>query len=418
MKIKVSQNLRDLAFFLRPYAKLFIVGGYIRNGLLGITETDVDLASSLPPEKLAEILKGTRYEVIKKNTDVGYLQIKVDGEVYEHTTFRRDNYFQDGRHKVKSVNYVDDVREDAMRRDFTINALYYDIETGKIIDIYSGVLDLKAGVIRTVEVPGFVLAHDGRRILRMVRLASELGFKVDYATLVAAKKYTRLLHDISPSIKFTELMAILHASKKFSISKKGAHLIGLNYFNQLHLWNSFFITITKVKFKMVKRVKYKNIFYGFLIDVIDTLKPDCIEYFLKDLLGKKGFCLPKKFFEDTNTIICGYYDAIHKMNNKFYFFKYYEYFEEIAELLQSYKKTLYSKYKFFYSYINKHNLPVKISELAISGEDLIEHCPELNSKKYNVVLVELLSKVFDGELTNDKHSLIQEVKNGISNNRY
>ena len=258
MKIYVSKNLKELSTLFAPHAKLFIVGGYVRNSLLGFRETDVDLASSLTPEKVATLLKDTKFEILEKSQTIGYVKIKVENEVYEYTAFRKDNYYRGGTHKVHSVSYVEDLRQDAMRRDFTINALYYDIETEKIVDIYSGLLDLKNRVVRTVEVPGYVLAHDGTRILRMIRLASELNFKIDFATLATAKKFAHLLHDVSPQRKFQELQNILKASTRYPTSQKNAHIRGLGYFNDLRLWNSFYISTSRVHLKAVKKMNVEN----------------------------------------------------------------------------------------------------------------------------------------------------------------
>lgn len=415
MKIKISQNLLELAELFQKHGKLFIVGGYIRNSFLGFTETDIDLASSLPPEKIVSLLKNTKFEIIEKIMKNGYIKIKCGDEVYEHTTFRKDNYYESGMHQVESVEYLTDIRQDAMRRDFTCNAIYYDIISQKIIDIYSGILDIKNARIRTVEVPGFVLAHDGVRILRMIKLASQLNFKIDFATFATAKKYTKLLADISGARKFDELMAILQAPKRYSISKKNAHIKGLSYFNDLHLWNSFYIPISRVRLKMVKNVSAENVFFGFLIDVIDSVKPDCIEYFLKDLLGANGLCQSNAFVNHCNSIICGYYDAINQENNKTYFFKHFDDFKKIGELLAVKSKKLYSKYNFFYHYIQKHKLPISLRELKINGDDLKENFKDIPSKKYNIVLQGLLDKVFDGVIENQREALLKEVENDYSN---
>ncbi|MBR5226663.1 MAG: CCA tRNA nucleotidyltransferase [Clostridia bacterium] len=414
MKIYVSKNLKELSSLFAEQAKLFIVGGYVRNSLLGFRETDVDLASSLTPEKVISLLKDTKFEVLEKSQTIGYVNIKVENEVYEYTAFRKDNYYRGGTHKVQSVSYVEDLRQDAMRRDFTINALYYDIETEKIVDIYSGLLDLKNRVVRTVEVPGYVLAHDGTRILRMIRLASELNFKIDFATLVTAKKFAHLLHDVSAQRKYQELQNILKASTRYPTSQKNAHIRGLGYFNDLRLWNSFYISTSRVHLRAVKKMGVGNIFYAFLIDVIDTVKPDCIEYYLKELLGKGGYCLPNSTIQYTNNIICGYYDALNKLQNKKYFFKYFNYFEKIGELLAVKSKKLYAKYKFFYSYIIKHKLPTNVKELQISGADIKKTYPNLPEKKYGAIMTDLLSKVFDGLLLNEKNTLLEEIKNGFT----
>lgn len=418
MKIFISTNLKELSAIFAPHGKLFVVGGYVRNSLLGFQDTDVDLAGKLTPEKVVQILAGTKFEVIAKSAQIGYVKIKADDEVFEYTTFRKDNYYNSGAHHVCSVSYVDDLRKDAMRRDFTINALYYDIETEKIIDIYSGVLDLKNHIMRTVEVPGFVLAHDGMRILRLIRLSAQLNFKIDFATLATAKKYAHLLHDISPAKKLGELFAMLQASTRYPISRKNAHIKALSHLNELHLWPSLYVQANRVHLMMVKKVSPEHLFYALLIDIINTTNPDCVEYYLKDLLGTEGFCQPSTTIAHTNNIICGFYDALNKMNNKAYFFKYFQYFEEIAPLILAQSKKLYGKYRFFYSYILKHKLPTSVKDLAINGKDLKLEVPELPEKKYSAVLGELLSKVFDGEIQNEKTALIQEVKNVYPNKYY
>lgn len=407
----------ELAEIFSKSGKLFVVGGYVRNSLLGFTDTDIDLCSKLSPEKVASILKSTKYEVFDEMKSFGVVKIRCGEECYEHTTFRKDNYSKSGEHSPQSVDYVSDLREDAMRRDFTINALYYDILNKKIVDIYSGLLDLKNEVIRTVEVPGYVLAHDGVRILRMIRQASELGFRIDYATFATAKKNTKLLGDISCTRKYEELMAILHSPKRYSISKRTANVKGLNYFNDLRMWTYFYVPASKIRIKMVKKVEIENTFYALLIDIIDTINPDCIEYFIKDLLGKNGFNLSTAEIALTNNIICGYYDALNKMNNKIYFFKYFNYFDKISELLSAKSKAIFSKYKFFQAYIIKHKLPITLKDLKINGEDL-KSFPQIPEKKYNTVLYELLGKVFDGEVNNDTDSLKKEIENDISSNKY
>ena len=410
MKIKVSENLKELAQKFEKHGQLFVVGGYVRNSLLGFTATDIDIASRLSPEKVAQILKNTKFEIVEKLPQFGSVKIKCGDEIYEHTTFRKDNYFSGGDHTVESVDYVTDLREDAMRRDFTVNSLYYEILTEKIVDIYSGLHDLRNGIIRTVEVPGYVLAHDGVRILRMVRQASELGFKIDYATFATAKKNTRLLADISPYRKFEELKSILTSSQKYPISKRNSNVKGLSYFNDLRIWQYFFVPASRIKLRMIKKLDVENAFYGLLIDIIDTINPDCIEYFIKDLLGKNGFNQPNAFITLTNHIICGYYDALNRMNNKQYFFKYFNYFNRIGELLSAKSKKLYSKYKFFQSYIIKHQLPISLKELNLNGNDLKQEFPDIPERKYNQILLTLLEKVFDGEVSNDKESLIAEMK--------
>lgn len=418
MKIIISENLKKLATILEPYAKLYIVGGYVRNALLGFCGTDVDLTASIPPEKMIKILEGTKFEVLDKSFKMGTMKIACENEIWDYTTFRKDNYSSGGSHRPKNVDFIEDLRQDAQRRDFTINSIYYDILAGKTIDIYSGILDLKKRIIRCVETPSFVFSHDGLRILRMVRFASELDFKIDKTTLMTARKMAYQTNDISPYYKYAELSAVLNASKKYPISKKDAHIKGLSLYNELKLWNSHFVSASKIHFNMSKKVSVENALLGLLIDIIDKILPPCIEYFINDLLGKSGFNLPPNVVRHYNQVICGYYDALNKMSNKKYFFKYFNVFDKISEILPLKNKALFAKYKFFYSYIKKHKLPISIRELKINGNDLKENFHALSPKKYDTVLMCLLEKVFDGLVKNDKENLIKEVENDIRNDNY
>lgn len=416
MKIIVSENLMALAKKLKKYAPLYIVGGYVRNSLLGITPSDVDLASKLTPERIAEILNGTKFEVKEISKKLGTITIRCGKELWEHTTFRKDNYDTTGRHVPKNVDFVEDVREDAKRRDFTINAIYYNILKDEIVDVYSGVYDLQRKILRCVETPSYVFKSDGLRILRMVRFACELNFKIDRATLNMARKMSYRLNDIVGSRKYTELINIINSPTKYSISKKNADMYGLKLLNFLHAWPFLYVHSTFVKYKLTKKASREMKFYALLIDIINSVNPDCIEFYLKFLLGVDGFQLQKTNIENITKIICGYYDALNKMNNKKYFFKYFNYFPKISELLKLKSKFLYNKYYFFDYYIKKHKIPIYIKDLKIRGEDL-KKVKALPAKKYGIVLNDLLDKVFDG-LPNDKETLLKEVEDGIRNNLY
>ena len=125
--LDVSANLEKLAFKLKNKAEIFLVGGYVRNGLLGFCETDVDLASELTPEELKTYLKFSDFKVKDKSKKMGTVTISIDDEEYEHTTFRKEVYEDNGKHTPEKTEFVCDIREDAKRRDFTCNSIYYSL---------------------------------------------------------------------------------------------------------------------------------------------------------------------------------------------------------------------------------------------------------------------------------------------------
>lgn len=409
INIEIPENLEKLAEKLSSKAELFVVGGYVRNAILGIGGTDVDLCSKLTPDELKNILKGTDYVVVDKNKKLGTVTIEIDNEIYEHTTFRSEEYEEGGKHSPCVVNFVDDIREDAKRRDFTINAIYYSITKRKIIDIYSGVYDLEKRRVKAIETPEYVFANDGLRILRMIRLACELDFKIETHTYNTANKMSYHLNDISGPRKQKELIMILDAPTKYSASKKDAHIRALNYFNKMQLWTCFYSTVSKIKLSMIKKVKVSYM-AALLIDMINSINPDCVEYYLKNMLGAKGFSFTEKQREYLINVVCGYFDALNKIGNKKYFFKYFDNFDIIGDFLQKKSRILFNKYNFFYKYIKNYNVPIRVKDLVVDGDTIKKYKPKMPEKYIGMLLRELLDKVFTNEIQNTEEDLIKEIK--------
>ncbi len=414
--IVVPENLEKLAQKLKKKAELFIVGGYVRNSLLGIGGTDIDIASRLTPTDLKELLKDTPYVVTDKNSRLGTVTIKIGDEIFEHTTFRTEVYDNTGRHTPIKVTFVDDLRQDAKRRDFTVNAIYFSITRKKIIDIYSGLYDLEKRRLRTIETPDFVFNSDGLRILRMVRIACELGFKIEKNTYKTAKKMAYRIKDITGTRKQQELFRILFCDKKYPISKKRAHIKALELLNNLNIFSSMYSTVPKIKLRLVKKVQNLRL-EALLVDMINTIDPDCVEYYLEYMLGEKGFNFSEKNKQYLINIVCGYFDAINRLNNRDYFIKYYNNFDNIGKLIAKDNIFLFNKYNFFYKYINNYHIPISVKDLKVSANDIKKYLPKLDSKYYGELLNSLLVRVFDGEVENDRDKLILEIKNyDITNN--
>ncbi len=414
--IVVPENLEKLAQKLKKKAELFIVGGYVRNSLLGIGGTDIDIASRLTPTDLKELLKDTPYVVADKNSRLGTVTIKIGDEIYEHTTFRTEVYDNTGRHTPIKVTFVDDLRQDAKRRDFTVNSIYFSITRKKIIDIYSGLYDLEKRRLRTIETPDFVFNSDGLRILRMVRIACELGFKIEKNTYKTAKKMAYRIKDITGTRKQQELFRILFCDKKYPISKKRAHIKALELLNNLNIFSSMYSTVPKIKLRLVKKVQNLRL-EALLVDMINTIDPDCVEYYLEYMLGEKGFNFSEKNKQYLINIVCGYFDAINRLNNRDYFIKYYNNFDNIGKLIAKDNIFLFNKYNFFYKYINNYHIPISVKDLKVSANDIKKYLPKLDSKYYGELLNSLLVRVFDGEVENDRDKLILEIKNyDITNN--
>ena len=298
-----------------------------------------------------------------------------------------------------------DIREDAKRRDFTINAIYYNINRDEIVDYYQGVVDAKQKILRCIGSPEEVLNYDGERILRMVRIVGELGLKIDKKTLKQAFLMAKNIGDLSPSRKFAELEKIVYCDKRYP-EIKSDYVEALKLLNRLNVWQYFGLPFKKVKYKMVKKAEDRLL--GLLIDIIDTSQPECLEAFMEEFL-RKQFGFTQKQTQKVFTYISGYYNAINKMSNKDYFFKYFDDVNVIMPLLAKKSKHLMNKYMFFYKYIIRYGLTIRVSDLKINKDDIKNNFPKIDHRSYDRILEDLLSKVFDGKLPNEREALLQEI---------
>lgn len=162
----------------------WLAGGCVRDLLLGRTPKDYDVATDARPEEVEAAFE--KSIPVGKSFGVITVQGEVDGVQVEVATFRHDGPYSDGRHP-DSVRFTD-AHEDAARRDFTINALYLDPESGEVIDYVQGVQDLKARLVRAVGDPAVRFAEDKLRLLRAIRFACALNFELDDATFAALKR--------------------------------------------------------------------------------------------------------------------------------------------------------------------------------------------------------------------------------------
>ena len=191
MVLEIPDSLRKLNEM--SSCPIYAVGGFVRNKIAGLGETDIDIAGPAIAEALGI---SRRYQTKIVNYKLGTAIIRYNDDKYEYTPFRVERYAPGGEHTPVEVRFTTDLRQDAMRRDFTCNSIYYDITNDKIIDPLNGIADIEKKIIRSYN-PQRTFSSDGLRILRMIRLAVETGFKIDGETAKAAKANAPLLRDIS-----------------------------------------------------------------------------------------------------------------------------------------------------------------------------------------------------------------------------
>lgn len=200
---------RDTAFIINKLEEngyeAYVVGGCVRDSLLGIEPHDWDICTSALPEQVIEVFN--EYKVLLTGLQHGTVTIIIDTEPYEITTYRIDGEYEDNRHPTK-VEFVSNLELDLMRRDFTINAMAYNDKNG-LVDLFGGIEDIKNKVIRCVGNPDERFTEDALRMLRAIRFAVRFGCAIEKETMCSLLAHKSLLKNISVERISSELTKTL-----------------------------------------------------------------------------------------------------------------------------------------------------------------------------------------------------------------
>lgn len=206
---EADKSVRNLAHFVVARLRgaghaAYLVGGCVRDLLLGRSPKDFDVATSAPPAELLRLFPGSG----EVGAHFGVVLVREDDLQVEVATFRSDGEYSDGR-RPETVHFESGPRRDARRRDFTINALFLDPVTGRVLDFVGGHADLKAGLIRAIGDPEERFREDRLRLLRAVRFAARLGFVIENRTFEAIRRLSPLIHSVSAERIRDEISRIL-----------------------------------------------------------------------------------------------------------------------------------------------------------------------------------------------------------------
>jgi putative nucleotidyltransferase with HDIG domain len=196
--LAIIRRIRDAG------GQAYLVGGCLRDLILGRAAKDWDIATDLEPERVRPLFR----RVHEVGARFGTLLVPVGGEIFEVTTFRSEAGYSDGRHPDR-VEFAGDLAADLGRRDFTVNAMAWTPEADAIVDPFGGLADLARREIRAVGDPRERFAEDGLRLLRAVRQATELDFRIEDATFRAIREEAEGLRRISAERVRDELSKIL-----------------------------------------------------------------------------------------------------------------------------------------------------------------------------------------------------------------
>ena len=190
-----------------------VVGGSVRDILLGKKPDDYDITTNALPEQTKKVFSDDR--TVDTGIKHGTVSVILDGSPYEVTTYRIDGDYKDSRHP-ESVSFTADIEKDLARRDFTVNAMAYSPEFG-LTDPFGGRRDLEGKIIRAVGEPSLRFGEDALRILRALRFSATLGFAIEENTAAALRDKKHLLKNVSAERIYTELRKMIAASYAYSV---------------------------------------------------------------------------------------------------------------------------------------------------------------------------------------------------------
>ena len=418
---------------LNKYGKGYIVGGAIRDILLGLKPKDVDFATNLP----YEILKTLFSEYTPKETgkSFGVLRIRINDIDYEIAKFREDIYG-----KEEKVTFVDEIKNDLVRRDFTINAMAYN-ETEGIIDLYNGQKDIENKVINFVRNAEERIIEDPLRTLRAFRFMSKLNFSLSKNTIEAIKNQKSLLKNIPEeriTIEFSKLLLGENIKNTLTLMKDTGVLeiiipeFKATYdFNQcnphhnLDLFNHIINVVSRVPADL--ELRYSALLHDIAKPVVQTFDEEGIAHYktheivgadmARDILTRMK--LPVKLIDTVVEIIKKhmilYRDVTDKKFNKLLSEMGYD---NLWRLIEHCNADNSSKNNEVVSTENdlherlkravEKQMQVTVNDLAVNGKDLIEL--DFTGTEIGKIKKELLDKYLSEEIQNEKEEMLNYVK--------
>ena len=401
--IKLPDDVLEIFSVIKEYgADAYVVGGCVRDSLMGRTPHDWDICTPALVCELLSMFEERGYYVIPTGLKHGTITVHLNGNNYEITTFRKDGSSSDHRHP-DNVEFTSDLELDLERRDFTINAMAYNPEIG-LIDLFGGLDDIENKVIRCVENPRDRFNEDALRLMRAIRFACQLGFSIHPS--------------IGWEISYTDICEDLKYISAERINSEFCKMIAYDVFYKRLVWNmrlfktifpeledlinnhrhDFLSTVNALKnCKSKDLITRLSVFFSiFDLDKIEPimrrLRFDCNTIKkVKELIEFKH--LP---FENNKITIKSYLMCIGV-----------EQFERLMELNKSYKvEADYYDIKNKLDKIISNKECYSIKELSISGDDLIAN-GFTQGKDIGEVLMALLSFVINNNDLNTKEQLLE-----------
>lgn len=444
--MKLPNNLMKIInIFMENGFKSYLVGGSLRDIVLGRSPKDYDIATNALPEETISIMNDNKLKVIETGIKFGTVTVLVEKDQYEVTTFRIDGDYSNSRHPDE-VTFSNDLIKDLSRRDFTMNAIAYNEEEG-FIDPFLGKGDIERKIIRSVRSPEERFQEDALRMLRAIRFVSQLDFDIEPNTKEAISSLHSNINHVSKERVRDELIKILmgkNPKKSFSLMVETKILkdilpelydcAGFNQNNPYHFEDIFHHTLTVVdlcEYDLEIRVAALLHDIGkaktFTLDkrgVGHFYNHERVSYELSlDILDRLRF--PNKFKEDVSYLVLKHM-TIHQKLNKAKIKKMlnessFEILEKLfklqrADSLSSSKKEgnleKISRCEDILKEIKENNEPISIKDLKINGNILLEM--GLKNKQIGMALHFALNNVIVDPSLNNEETLKNLVKEKLN----
>ena len=437
MKIELPEKVKTVIGELKAHGyDAYAVGGCIRDSILGRTPGDWDITTSAKPQQVKAIFPRT----VDTGIQHGTVTVLMDKEGFEVTTYRIDGEYEDARHP-KDVIFTSNLLEDLKRRDFTINAMAYNDETG-LVDAFDGIADLKAKRIRCVGEPTERFTEDALRMMRAVRFAAQLGFRIEDETMEGIRKLAPTLANISAERIQVELVKMLVSPNPGLLAlsyELGITKVILPEFDEMmrtgqetphHMYSVGMHTLKAVEqVRADKVLRLTMLLHDVAKPQMKTVDADGVAHFkMHDVKGAevaKRILKRLKFDNDTLgkvTKLVQYHDyrmpaqpknvrrAMNKIGEELF-----PYYLEIrkadtmaqSEYMREEKLSNIAGIERCYKEILKKKECVSLKMLAVSGSDLIADGMQ-PGKQIGVVLQALLELVIEQPEYNTKEILLEQ----------
>ena len=379
---------RIIKVFNKNGYEAYAVGGCIRDSIINRDVNDWDITTNAKPEIIMSLFEKTIPTGLKHGT----ITVIINNKQYEVTTYRIEGEYLDNRHP-SSVKFVNKIKLDLARRDFTINAMAYSGDN--FVDYYEGISDLNNKIIRTVKDPYKRFSEDALRMMRAVRFATQLGFTIEDETRMAIINLADNIKNVSIERITDEFNKIILADIRgvVELKKLGILNVFLPELDKI-LGENFkkIIEINNVERKLEVRLACLSCLDEGLSNIFKYMKYD------KSTLKFIDFCI-----ENINNEINDKYEIKRILNRSSI-----KMFNEYIKVKQFIDGNMHKKLTIFVNEIQDKDECYSLKQLKISGNDLINL--GISGKHIGIILNRLLDEVMKDELNNDKTVLINYAK--------